>query len=973
MRLISIIVTTLDFAPYVVPALRSVQDAIDLLRRQPQAPEVEVVVVDDGSRDETPRLVREFLSDRQGWLLHERTPSGDSPSNASAARNAGVACSRGDVLCFLDGDDLWRPDHLVVCWQSLQPPFDFVKTGVHLADPVHPDWQRRIEGSLVINLAVRRACHEAVGGFPDWHLQARSGRDGSTWLPRIDLFRLHEDQFYNRSLTRRFRGVGVHQATVEYRRRPGNAYDRQLAKFQQPPHSGETSPPERLRLHLADLLAEGWPSEMPIPETLSPVSNATIVHALAPQVWVPDAQMPDAQMPHTMTREQAQRQHDEGLSLAQRGELERALTLLRSACRVCPHEPTWQHNLGVALAQAGQAVAAQEALRAALALRPDYAEAWYNLGAVQATVGPDREAAIESYRQAVRYRPDYYEAHNNLGLALVEALQPEPAVVHLRQAARLRPESAEAWNNLGLALTALGRHAEAESALERSLALRPVYADAHNNLAGLYREAGRLPEALAQYDLALRHDPASESLRYNRSLALLQMGQWAEGWREYAHRWRRGKQERRHDHLPAWTGDLPAGMRVLLWAEQGLGDTVQFALFAVEVARRGAERSVRVVLEVPPPLRRLLGALAQGQSNLEVLAEGEPVPTCQAQAPLMDLPGLLGCNSPERLPPAGAYLSAEPTRIERARAWLRERAGEARLRVGVVWRGNPHFGNDRWRSFPLAALAPLARVPGVRLIGLQRERAESERVPLLWPEASLGESLGGESGWDKDGAFVDSAALLTQLDLLVSADTSMGHVAGALGVPCWLALSRAADWRWLDAATDGGETTRWYAGHRLYRQAELGRWEPVFEAMARDLSAWATRVTKVMPGSHRIEVNAGELLDRLSILALKADRLGDPRRREHVLAERSALERVRAEATWPSEVEALRRELDEVNAALWDVEDRLRHLEAASDFGKTFVDAARSVYRLNDRRAALKRAISETCGSAWIEQKLYGG
>jgi Flp pilus assembly protein TadD len=500
-----------------------------------------------------------------------------------------------------------------------------------------------------------------------------------------------------------------------------------------------------------------------------------------------------------------------GVALAGQGTLAEALLHLREAARLAPAHPGFQLNLGVALIQAGQAEEAVACLRRALELRPDYAEAAYNLGAVLASLGR-REEAIAEYRRALSLRPGYGEACNNLGLALTESGRHAEAVVILRQAVRLRPQATEGYNNLGLALTSLGRFAEAEAALLEALRLEPGYLEAHNNLGSVYKEEGRLEEALASYQIALWHSPQSASTRYNRSLALLAAGQWEEGWREYEWRWRRSRAAQRPFRQPRWDGSPLAGKTVLLWSEQGLGDTVQFARFASCVKERGG----RVILECPGCLLGLFQSLPGVD---ELVAEGQPLPHFDVQVPLMSLPGLLGVTV-ENIPGQVPYLHAEPQRVRR---WKESLSGLAGFKVGVVWQGNPRHEWDHWRSFPLQSLEPLARVEGVRLVSLQKGFG-SEQVRGL---AGRFEVLELE-GRDEDDGFLDTAAVLAGLDLVVSADTSVAHVAGALGVPVWLALARVSDWRWLRDK----EGTPWYPEMRLFRQRELGDWPGVFGRMA---------------------------------------------------------------------------------------------------------------------------------------------
>jgi tetratricopeptide (TPR) repeat protein len=511
-----------------------------------------------------------------------------------------------------------------------------------------------------------------------------------------------------------------------------------------------------------------------------------------------------------------------GLLLAERGRLDEAVALLRQATQARPDfAPAWQ-NLGVALAQQGKPEEAARALEEAVRVKPDYAEAFYNLGNVLQTMGR-RDEALAKYREAARLRPKYGEALNNLGLLLTEAGKHGEAAVILQQAVRLRPQAVEGHNNLGLAYTALGRFVEAEACFQEALRLDPSYVEAHNNLGSVYKEQGRLEEALACYQLALWLDPQSASTHYNRSLALLQSGDYAEGWKEYEWRWKRKQAPRRTFRQPRWDGSPLEGRTVLLWCEQGLGDAIQFVRYAPLVKARGA----RVVLECPGFMAPLFSTLAGVDA---LVAEGAALPEFDVQAPLLSLPGLLGTTL-ETVPADAPYLHAEPGRVEKWKARLEGLGG---FKVGVAWQGNPHHPWDRWRSFPLACLAPLAALEGVRLVSLQKGPGV-EQVQALQGRLSVNEL---DDGLDAEGgAFLDTAAVITNLDLVVTADTAAAHLAGALGVGTWLALSVVADWRWMC----GRDDTPWYPTLRLFRQHALGNWEGVFRRIAQEVTPLVAR------------------------------------------------------------------------------------------------------------------------------------
>jgi tetratricopeptide (TPR) repeat protein len=637
-----------------------------------------------------------------------------------------------------------------------------------------------------------------------------------------------------------------------------------------------------------------------------------------------------------------------GVALAGLGRLDEAIGHLRRAAELKPGSAPAHNNLGVALAEHGKAEEAAVCLGRAVELDPGYPEAHYNLGNVLRDLGR-RDEAVEHYRRAADLRPGYAEAYNNLGLALTEAGRHAEAAVLLRQAARLRPGSADARNNLGLALCGLGRFAEAEAAFHEALALDPGHAQAHANLGSCYKDSGRMEEALACYGQALRLDPASASAHYNRSLALLQAGRYAEGWPEYEWRWRRQGVKQRLLPKPRWDGGPLEGRTILLWCEQGLGDAIQFVRYAKLVKERGA----RVLLECPDFMVPLFST-CPGVDRVE--AEGSQLRDYEVQAPLMSLPELLGTTL-ENVPAEVPYLQAEPKRVE---AWRRRLEDVPGFRVGVVWQGNRHFPWDHFRSVPLEVFAPLAAMEGVRLVSLQKGHG-AEQVAALRGRFPVEELAGlDESG----GAFLDTAAVMRCLDLVVTADTAAAHLAGALDVPAWVVLSTVTDWRWLM----GRQDTPWYPSVRLFRQARLGDWEGVFARMAAELGPPAEGNRR---RAFRVEVSPGELLDRLTILQIKSERITDPAKLAHVRAELAALRQAWGSVPETDELRRLAAELRAVNEALWEAEDVLRVCEREGDFGARFVELARSVYRSNDRRGALKRRVDDLLGAHTREQKEY--
>jgi hypothetical protein len=355
---------------------------------------------------------------------------------------------------------------------------------------------------------------------------------------------------------------------------------------------------------------------------------------------------------------------------------------------------------------------------------------------------------------------------------------------------------------------------------EEALRLRPDFAEAVNNLGNTLRDLGRLDEAQAQFDRALSLKTDYIDAHWNRSLLWLLRGDFARGWPEYEWRWGLRSLPRRPFPQPKWDGGPLGGKTILLHAEQGLGDTFQFVRYAPLVKGRGG----KVFLACQAPLLRIL-ADCPGVDQL--VAQGTPLPPFDCHAPLLSLPALFGTEL-NSVPAEVPYLRADPALVEHWRGRLAAFDG---FKVGIAWRGSGSNRSDPKRSFPLEAFEALARVPGVRLISLQKGKG-TEQLPALAGRFPVSELPGLDEG---RGPFVDTAAVLRCLDLVVCCDTGLGHLAGALGVPCWLALMYVPDWRWLLERAD----SPWYPHHRLFRQERSGDWDDLFHRMA---AALAVRV-----------------------------------------------------------------------------------------------------------------------------------
>lgn len=470
------------------------------------------------------------------------------------------------------------------------------------------------------------------------------------------------------------------------------------------------------------------------------------------------------------------------------------------------------HRAGRALWAAGLYERALASIGRAIALDPHVPAYHHSLGQTLHRLARFSDAAL-CYQEALRLEPSSASVLNDLGAAFMEGRRFPEAVSALLDAIAIRPGFPEAFNNLGSALREQGQYDEAITCYGEALRLRPGYAQAHNNLGTAFEKSGRLEEALAEYGWAVRLDPGYAQARFNRAAARLLKGDFERGWKEFEWRFQAAGHAPRQSTAPLWDGSPLQGRRILLHAEQGLGDTLQFVRYAGMVKQRGGV----MILQCQPRLVELLRTV---QGIDEIAAGGMPAHDCHA--PLLSLP-LLFHTLPETVPAPVPYIRPDPAL---AAKWAERLGRKHSLRVGLVWAGNPNQLNDRYRSMSLAQLAPLASIEGVQLFSLQK--GEKAR-----------ELLENKAGWriariePEDEGIAGTAAMIENLDLVITVDTMVAHLAGALAKPVWTMLPFAPDWRWLLDRND----SPWYPTMRLFRQPRPGDWESVVHEVSEALRA----------------------------------------------------------------------------------------------------------------------------------------
>jgi tetratricopeptide (TPR) repeat protein len=573
-----------------------------------------------------------------------------------------------------------------------------------------------------------------------------------------------------------------------------------------------------------------------------------------------------------------------GIVCAQRGDFALAEQLIRAALTVKPDHADAHYNLGNVQRELKQYDAALDSYERAIAQRSDYAAAHANRGIALFELGrfaaalasydralalaPDDaeicsnrgnaffklnllEEALASHDRAIALKPDYADAHLNRGSVLLELKQTSAALSSYERAIAVKPDSAVAYCHRGIAFGALARWAQAIASYDRAIALKPDYFDAHANRGHTLMQLGDCEAALSTYQRMIAINPSSAEARYGRgaalyalnmidealadferaimlkpdyakahhNLALLRLlkGDLERGWEEFEWRWTNKdlSSTKRDFQKPSWRGEEDlTGRTILLYGEQGFGDAIQFCRYLPLVAQKGA----KIVLQVAPALKELMQSVG-GAPN--ILGFDHPLSDFDCHCPLLSLP-LAFKTRLETIPGDVPYLSPPPSCVEKWKTRLPTATGP---RIGLVWAGNPKHGNDYNRSIGLQRMLPLLSGARARFFSLQRDLREGDAELLQ-------ESPGLVHLGDELATFGDTAAIVSQLDLVISVDTSVVHLAGALGKPVWILLPLVPDWRWLL----GREDSPWYPTARLFRQLRSGDWSNVVKEVAGELA-----------------------------------------------------------------------------------------------------------------------------------------
>ncbi len=460
-----------------------------------------------------------------------------------------------------------------------------------------------------------------------------------------------------------------------------------------------------------------------------------------------------------------------------------------------------------------------------MALKRDFPVAYHNLGAVLQSDDKHAEAA-ECHRQAIALKPDYVDAYNALGAALHSLEQIDEAKGCYLRALELKPDDVTAQFNLATAFHAEGKYAEAEAKYRLALDAMPEHTDSLAGLGLICAMRGDLASAMDYQQRVIRGSPDNPEAHFAVGTMLLKQGAFLPGWKEFEYRLQCKHVARRSFSEPRWDGSPLAGKTLLAYGEFGFGDTLQFIRYVPMLRQRA--RDGKLLIEVHAKMIPLLEA----SGFRDLLSRGDALPRFDLQVAMMSLPGIFE-STLETIPRTVPYVFADS---KLTTEWRNRLSATEGFKIGIHWQGNQKYGADRHRSFPLSCFAPLARVSGVRLISLQKE-AGTEQI-AQWAEPfplTVFDDLDEASG-----PFMDSAALIKNLDLVITSDSAMAHLAGALGAKVWLALGVSSEWRWLVDRDD----SPWYPTMRLFRQSKMDDWNELFTRIA-------TELVRLVENSHR--------------------------------------------------------------------------------------------------------------------------
>lgn len=636
------------------------------------------------------------------------------------------------------------------------------------------------------------------------------------------------------------------------------------------------------------------------------------------------------------------------------GRAHEAIIVYKKSIDLRPDLVQNRFNLAVTYDSINYTVDAILTLEAALVIAPHYTRAQILLASIYLKKG-DLNHAAALYNRVLADAPNNIDCLHKLANIYKDTHQHADAITHYKKILSLEPHHQRALLDLAYTHHLAGNIEEAIDTYTTTLHTFPDCLEALCNLAHMQRYSGDINNARNNYQLALAAFPDNLNLQYGYAETLLCSGDFAQGWKYFESRWKRDN-DARHFGVNLWDGVTGLhGKIVLLRAEYGHGDTIQFIRFARNLKAAGAT----VMAEVQGALVKLL---ANCPFLDKVVGVGEQLPLCDLQIPIMSLPYKLNLSSEQQFASA-SYIQPDPTLVQQ---WKSTLARDGNFKIGICWEGSTYYDSLRGprskKALHLQTLKALSEIPNVTLYSLQISDARKQIKEVDFEVRDFGPDFDVQHG-----GYMDTAAVIKSLDLVITVDTSVAHLAGAMNVPVWVVLPSVADWRWMRDRTD----TPWYSAMKLFRQTTYGEWESVFNTIKNELAQLLHQRRKASD-IVTAEISIGELIDKITILQLKTKYISDKEKLKNIMTELNALNATR-NACVPAcpELDALTQQLYEVNQRLWDIEDICRTKERTKKFDEEFIKVTRSVYVNNDERCAIKRKINTLMGSRLVEEKSY--
>jgi tetratricopeptide (TPR) repeat protein len=507
-----------------------------------------------------------------------------------------------------------------------------------------------------------------------------------------------------------------------------------------------------------------------------------------------------------------------GVNSQNQGDFVAAEQRYREVLELEPENLDALFKLAILYLKRGKKLDAVKNLQHVLRIDPHHAQAYSNLGVILAQHNRFAQA-IECFEMSLQVNPGFLGAKRNLQQAVEDQARQGGDRFPTTEKFQVSLAAADIHFSDGMSLMSEGNFADAEQALQLAIQINPTHAMSHFGLGLVFHEQGELEKSLRSVEHSLLFCPNAAEVRYERARRLLQLGDFERGWPEFESRWNLVGAQVPIFSKACWDGSPLVNRTLLLHAEQGIGDVFQFVRYAGWIKEKSQGK---IIVACQPSIHKIL-ATCPGVD--ELVALGSEYPPYDVQAPLMSLPCILKTQLTS-IPDCVPYLFPNP---ERLAYWKHDMDGIQGLKVGLIWQGNPAYRWDHYRSFPLEHLAPLANVPGIRWFSLQKGAAAEQirKIANRWHVIDLDRRLD-----ETAGAFVDTAAVMKNLDLVITADTSAVHLAGALGVPVWLAQWHVPEWRWMI----GKEASPWYPTMRLFAQSRRGDWTELFQRIANELT-----------------------------------------------------------------------------------------------------------------------------------------